>query len=146
MRLCSHIKVIGLFVFSILPSPVIQLRLIAKTASWIATIQSPLKIRQRLLSVFSKKNGTSKKANPGLKSVNIGELDVDEDGATREDPAWDGPDDPFLHLSPGERMEVLRTMSLQDIYRSALERKEQNKKQKKKWGGNRGNRFKRPEN
>ena len=96
--------------------------------------------------MFSKKNDTSKKAKPGLKAVNIGELDVDKDGATREDPAWDGPDDPFMHLSSGERMEVLRTMSLQDIYRSASERKEQNKKEKKKWGGGRGNKFKRPEN
>jgi hypothetical protein len=123
-----------------------QLRLIGKTASWIATIQSPLRIRQRLIYVFSKNNDTSKKAKPGLKAVNIGELDVDKDGATREDSAWDGPDDPFMHLSPGERMEVLRTMSLQDIYRSASERKEQNKKEKKKWWGSRGNKFKRPEN
>ncbi len=123
-----------------------QLRLIAKTASWLATIQSPLRIQQRLLNVFSKKNDISKKAKPGLKAVNIGELDVDKDGATMEDPAWDGPDDPFMHLSPGERMEVLRTMSLQDIYRSASERKDQNKKQKKKWGGNKSSKFKRPEN
>ncbi len=86
----------------------------------------------------------SKNAPPGLKAVNIGELDIGKDGATKEDPAWDGPDDPFLHLSPGERMEVLRTMSLQDIYQSASERKEQNKKQKRKWRGRGSNKFKRP--
>lgn len=85
------------------------------------------------------------KSTPGLKAVNIGELDIDEDGTTKEDPAWDGPDDPFLHLSPGERMEVLRTMSLRDIYQSASERKEQNKKEKNKWRGRGGNKFKRPD-
>ena len=108
-------------------------------------MQSPLRIRQRLLNAFSKRGRIVNKANPELKAVNIGELDVDEDGTTRADHAWDGPDDPFMHLSPGERMEVLRTMSLQDIYQSALERKEQNKKQKKKWGSNRGKKFKRPD-
>ena len=125
--------------------PITQLRLIAKTASWIATIQSPLRLRQKLLDAFYRKKVRSNRAKPGLRAINIGELDVDEDGATREDPAWDGPDDPFMHLSPGERMEVLKTMSLQDIYRSASERKEQNKRQKWKWWGNRSKKFKRPE-
>ena len=98
------------------------------------------------MNAFAKKNNGPKKAGTGSKAVNIGELDMNADGSTREDPAWDGPDDPFMHLSPGERMEVLKTMSLQDIYQSAVERKEQNKKQKKKWGGkNRGNKFKRPD-
>ena len=123
-----------------------QLQLMAKTASWISTMQSPLRIRQRLTNFITEKNDNRPmETGPELKAVNIGELDINEDGTTREDAAWDGPDDPFLHLSPGERMEVLRTMSLQDIYQSALERKEQNKKQKKKWGGNRGKKFKRPD-
>lgn len=108
-------------------------------------MQSPLRIRQRLLNAFSRKRGSPGTPNGALKGVNIGELDIDEYGKTREDTAWDGPDDPFLHLSPGERMDVLRNMSLQDIYQSALERKMQNKKQKKKWLGNRGKKFKRPD-
>lgn len=122
-----------------------KLRLIAKTASWISTRQSPMRIRQRILNAFSKTKEIPKRASPESRGVNIGELDINEDGTTMEDPAWDGPDDPFIHLSPGERMEVLRTMSLQDIYQSASERKEQNKKQKKKWGSRRGTKFKRPE-
>lgn len=107
-------------------------------------MQSPLRLRQRLVTLFDKPKEKSKKSPPGLKAVNIGELDIDKDGTTKEDAAWDGPDDPFLHLSPGERMEVLRTMSLRDIYQSASERKEQNKKQKNKWRKKGGNRFKRP--
>lgn len=123
-----------------------KLRLIAKSASWISTMQSPLRIRQRLLEAFNKKKDGPKKADPALKAVNIGEVDIiNADGTTREDSSWDGPDDPFMHLSPGERMKVLRTMSLQDIYQSASERKEQNKKQKKKWGGKKSNKFKRPD-
>ena len=108
-------------------------------------MQSPLRLRQRLANAFPNTNDTSKNALPDLKAVNIGELDIDEDGTTKEDSAWDGPDDPFLHLSPGERMKVLRTMSLEDIYQSASERKEQNRKQKKKWRVMRGNKFKRPD-
>jgi hypothetical protein len=122
------------------------IRLIANTVSWITSIQSPLRIRQRLLALRSKTNVISKKIGPGLRAINIGELDVDKDGATRADQFWDGKDDPFVHLSPGERMEVLKSMSLQEIYRSASERKEQNKKQKWRWwGGQRNYTFKRPE-
>ena len=108
-------------------------------------MQSPLRLRQRLITALAKAEEKSRKAPPGLKAVNIGELDIDEDGTTKEDPAWDGPDDPFLHLSPGERMEVLRTMSLRDIYQSASERKEQNKKEKNPWRGKGANKFKRPD-
>ena len=105
-------------------------------------MQSPLRIRQRLINVFSRKSMRSVlKSNPDLKAINIGELDVDE---TKDDQVWDGPDDPFLHLSAGERMEVMRTMTLQDIYESASERKQQNKKEKRKWI-NKSNKFKRPD-
>jgi hypothetical protein len=79
-----------------------------------------------------------------LKAINIGELNINEDGTTKEDPSWDGEDDPFYHLAPGERMEVLKTMSLQDIYQAALKRKNQNKKEKRRWSS-RGKQFKRPE-
>lgn len=123
-----------------------KLRLFAKTASWILTMQSPLRLRQRLIDAFADKNdNASRKVGPGLKAVAIGEVDLNEDGTTRESHAWDGPDDPFAHLAPGERMEVLRTMSLQDIYQSAVERKEQNKKRKRKWFGKSGRQFKRPD-
>ena len=108
-------------------------------------MQSPLRIRQRLHKAYSKTKLRSSSDSPELKAVNIGELDINEDGTTKEDPAWDGPDDPFMHLSPAERMQVLKSMSLQDIYQSAQERKDQNKKQKKKWGIKRGNKFKKPE-
>ena len=102
--------------------------------SWILTLQSPLRIRQRLINVFTSTKNSNRptKAPPGVKAVNIGELDIDEFGKTTEDKSWDGPDDPFAHLSPGERMEMMRTMSLQDIYQAAYERKELNKKRQKK--------------
>lgn len=80
-----------------------------------------------------------------LQAINIGELDMTDDGTTAEDVAWDGEDDPFYHLTPGERMEVLRTMSLQDIYKSAVNRKEQNQKRKRGFGGSRKGTFKRPD-
>ena len=123
-----------------------KLRLIGKTLSWISQMQSPLRIRQRLVNVFTKNNTKAVlKANPDLQAINIGELE------TNEDQVWDGEDDPFMHLSAGERMEVMKSMTLQDIYQSASERKEQNKQQsrinkylKGKWQGERG-KFNRPE-
>ena len=124
----------------LLPS---QLRLCKKTVSWILTMQSPLRLRQRFMNALAKKNA---EIDPGLNAVAIGEFDLNEDGTTKESHSWDGPDDPFAHLAPGERMEVLRTMTLQDIYQSAVERKEQNIKQKKRrWRGKSGRQFKRPD-
>ena len=80
-------------------------------------------------------NSRARKVSDGLsRSINIGELDIDVDGNTKEDPAWDGEDDPFMHLGPIERMDVLRKMSLNEIYQSAVERKEQNKKKRRKSG------------
>ena len=78
-----------------------------------------------------------------LKAINIGELKINEDGTTKEDPSWDGEDDPFHHLTPSERMEVLKTMSLQDIYEAGLKKKTQNKKEKQRWTSQ-GKQFKRP--
>ena len=123
-----------------------KLRLIGKTLSWISQMQSPLRIRQRLANILTKKNTKAVlKANPDLQAINIGELE------TKEDQVWDGEDDPFMHLSAGERMEVMKSMTLQDIYQSASERKEQNKQQRRinkylqgKWQGEKG-KFSRPD-
>jgi hypothetical protein len=71
-------------------------------------------------------------------------LGINADGTTKEDPSWDGEDDPFYHLTPKERMEVLKTMSLQDIYQAGLKKKTQNKKEKSRWSS-RGKQFKRPD-
>ena len=115
-------------------------------ASWLLAQQSPLRIRQRLSSVLKKvEKRSSDIDSDDLQAINIGELDITDDGFTAEDAAWDGEDDPFYHLTPGERMDVLRTMSLQDIYKSAVNRKEQNQKQKRRFGGSRKGAFKRPD-
>lgn len=117
-----------------------QLRLIVRTAEWLASIQSPFRIRQRLMSTIEAvtnrrdANSRQRKVSDELSSINIGELDIDEDGNTKEDPAWDGEDDPFMHLSPNERMDVLRKMSLDEIYQSAVERKQENNKKRRKSG------------
>ena len=110
-------------------------------------MQSPLRIRQRLSNAFEKANKRSLQIDGSdLQAINIGEIDINDDGLTAEEPAWDGEDDPFYHLTPGERMDVLRTMSLQDIYKSAVNRKEQNQKQKmKRFGSSRKGSFKKPD-
>ena len=127
-----------LFFFSIQ-----QMRLLL---SWFFSLQSPLRVRQRLSNAFEKVNKKSLNIDGSdLQAINIGEIDITDDGLTAEEPAWDGEDDPFYHLTPGERMDVLRTMSLSDIYKSAVNRKEQNQKQKRRFGGSRKGSFKRPE-
>ena len=121
-----------------------QMRLLL---SWFLSLQSPLRIRQRLSNAFEKANKRSLQIDGSdLQAINIGEIDINDDGLTAEEPAWDGEDDPFYHLTPGERMDVLRTMSLQDIYKSAVNRKEQNQKQKmKRFGSSRKGAFKKPD-
>ena len=120
-----------------------QMRLLL---SWFFSLQSPLRVRQRLSNAFEKVNKKSLNIDGSdLQAINIGEIDITDDGLTAEEPAWDGEDDPFYHLTPGERMDVLRTMSLSDIYKSAVNRKEQNQKQKRRFGGSRKGSFKRPE-
>ncbi|KAL7445130.1 hypothetical protein ACHAXM_011858 [Skeletonema potamos] len=124
--------------------PIQQMRLLV---SWFFSLQSPLRIRQRLSNAFAKVNKKSLNIDGSdLQAINIGEIDITDDGRTAEEPSWDGEDDPFYHLTPGERMEVLRTMSLQDIYKSAVNRKEQNQKQKRRFGSSRKGAFKRPDN
>lgn len=113
--------------------------------SWLLAQQSPLRIRQRLSNILTKVEKRSPVSNTELQAINIGELDITDDGFTAEDAAWDGEDDPFYHLTPGERMDVLKSMSLQDIYKSAVNRKEQNQKLKRRLGGSRKGSFKRPD-
>ncbi|KAL7469285.1 hypothetical protein ACHAXS_009546 [Conticribra weissflogii] len=121
-----------------------KLRLLARTASWISTIQSPLRMRQKLRKIVARNDDAVILTASELRALNIGELDINDDGTTKEDPAWDGEDDPFYHLTPTERMEVLKTMSLQDIYGAALKRKMQTKKEKNRWIS-RSKKFKRPD-
>ena len=121
-----------------------KLRLIAKTASWVSTLESPFRIRQKISKLLTPKKPKLSSPDSVLKAINIGELNINEDGSTKEDPSWDGEDDPFYHLTPGERIEVLKTMSLQDIYEAALKRKTQNKKEKKRWTS-REKQFKKPD-
>ncbi|KAL7486392.1 hypothetical protein ACHAW6_011996 [Cyclotella cf. meneghiniana] len=121
-----------------------KLRLLARTASWVSTLQSPFRIRQKIFTLFARDEPRLTPPDSVLKALNIGELKINEDGTTKEDASWDGEDDPFYHLTPNERMEVLKTMSLQDIYQAALNRKTQTKKEKRRWAS-REKQFKRPD-
>lgn len=121
---------------------VLQMRLLARTALWVSELESPLRIRQKVSNTLAKRK--VKSIPSAAEALNIGEFDINADGTTREDPSWDGEDDPFYHLSPEERMKVLKSMSLQDIYQAGLNRKTQSKKEKMKWT-NRNKKFKRPD-
>jgi len=120
------------------------LRLLTGTASWISSLESPFRIRQKVSKLFAPQKPRLSSPDSVLKAINIGEIKINKDGSIQEDPSWDGEDDPFYHLTPSERMEVLKTMSLQDIYEAGLKRKTQNKKEKRKWTS-REKQFKKPD-
>eukprot|EP00956_Cyclotella_meneghiniana_P010855 scaffold15227_cov70-Cyclotella_meneghiniana.AAC.5 len=121
-----------------------KLRLLSKTAYWISTLESPFRIRQKISKLFTRQKPGLSSPGSVLKAINIGELNINKDGTTKEDPSWDGEDDPFYHLTPSERISVLKTMSLQDIYEAGLKRKTQNKKEKRRWTS-REKQFKKPD-
>ena len=120
------------------------MRLLSKTAYWISTLESPFRIRQKISKLFTRQKPGLSSPDSVLKAINIGELNINKDGTTKEDPSWDGEDDPFYHLTPSERIAVLKTMSLQDIYEAGLKRKTQNKKEKRRWTS-REKQFKKPD-
>jgi cold shock CspA family protein len=57
--------------------------------------------------------------------------------------AWEGEDDPFVHLSAVERQEKLKTMRVRDIEHAG--RRERNKNGKKKRRAEKRKDFKKPE-
>jgi len=65
-----------------------------------------------------------------LKVVRLGNVvrtgGKDED----EDTAWEGNEDPFVHLSADERQAKLKSMSIEEIKRARMELKKQNEKGK----------------
>lgn len=62
-----------------------------------------------------------------------------------EDIAWEGNEDPFVHLSADERQAKLKSMSIEEIKRAGMEYKKQKDKSKQKEMKTRPKPFKRPE-
>jgi hypothetical protein len=79
-----------------------------------------------------------------LKVVRLGNIWKNEKD---EDVAWEGNEDPFVHLSADERQAKLKSMSIEEIQRAGKEYKKQKDKAKQKasWRRIRPKSFKRPE-
>jgi len=71
-----------------------------------------------------------------LTVLKLGDLENDAN-------AWDGEDDPFVHLTADERQEKLKNMRVRDVHRAG--RKQKKKKIKKDKGAERRKQFKKPE-
>ena len=62
----------------------------------------------------------------------MGESLFNPDGTLREDVAWDGDEDPFVHLPPLERQELLCGMSIEQIQEAGRVQVELARRQQKK--------------
>jgi len=69
-----------------------------------------------------------KKKNPSstVSMLKIGEV------TSESEPGWSVDDDPFAHLSLGERNEIMKKMSLEDIEKAGLRQREKAKKQRER--------------
>ena len=69
--------------------------------------------------------------------------DVGNDNKDDEE-AWDGDEDPFVHLSADERQEIMKQMSIEEITEAGSNHKRLMMKLEKKKGFKRQKKFKRP--
>jgi hypothetical protein len=69
-----------------------------------------------------------------LRVLRLGDVYKNDD----EEGAWEGDEDPFVHLTADQRQQVMKTMSIEQIKKSRKHRKRGNNRQRKK------QQFKRP--
>ena len=136
---------------------VLQSRFLLATASWLWSKQSPLRIRQRL-GIWNTKSRASPDgliAGPPeyddeenrvmlqrtyadksrLRVLKMGEPLIHPDGTLREDltDSWDGDSDPFVHLDPMERQEILKGMTIEEIEAAGKAQRVANKRGDKRF-------------
>lgn len=76
-----------------------------------------------------------------LMALRLGDMSNSDD----DDYAWEGDEDPFVHLSADERQEIMKQMSIEEITEAGINHKRLvTKLGKKKGGFKRQKKFKRP--
>jgi len=70
-----------------------------------------------------------------LTVLKMGEPLINPDGTLREDltAAWDGESDPFVHLDPMERQELMKSMTIEAIEAAGKEQRDANKRKGKRY-------------
>lgn len=75
-----------------------------------------------------------------LMALRLGDL-----GNSEDEYAWEGDEDPFVHLSADERQEIMKQMSIEEITEAGVKHKRLMSKLGKRKGGFRQKKFKRPQ-
>ena len=141
-----------------------QSRFLLATARWMWSNQSPLQLRQKVVSAlpFLRRSSSDSQQPdvllPGgppvysdeenkvmlertyadksrLTVLKMGEPLINPDGTLREDltAAWDGESDPFVHLDPIERQELMKSMTIEAIEAAGKEQRDANKRKGKRY-------------
>lgn len=127
----------------------------------LSKIESPFHLRRKLVSLFRKsKQGDNEfdldklseeeyqillrrvyaDKESKLMALRLGDVGNNND----DEDAWEGDEDPFVHLTADERQEIMKQMSIEEITEAGSNHKRLMMKLDKKKGFKRQKKFKRP--
>lgn len=127
----------------------------------LSKIESPLRLRRRISSILKKSRGGDNNVDidklseeeykillrrvyadkeSKLMALRLGDVGDSKD----DDEAWDGDEDPFVHLSADERQEIMKQMSIEEITEAGSNHKRLMMKIEKRKGFKRQKTFKSP--
>ncbi len=130
--------------------------------SRLSTFESPMRLRRKISSIFKKKGSSddgldgnklteeeyqillrrvSADKESKLMALRLGDL---WDNSEEDEEAWEGDEDPFVHLSADERQQIMKQMSIEEITEAGTNHKRLMMKLEKKKGFKRQKKFKRP--
>jgi len=111
-----------------------QALLVRQIISRLKTLESPLRLRKRVASMFYKKKSNNPQIDFNLDGLSEEEYKImlrrvyadqeskllairlgDIGDASEDDYAWESDEDPFVHLSADERQEIMKQMSIEEI-------------------------------
>jgi len=120
-----------------------KLNFLIATRSWLSTIQSPLRVRSRVFSLWSRYRNM-RSGNQTANQTVLDRQNYDEEESkltvlrmgnigksTKDDTAWDSEEDPFINLSADERQKVMKKMKLKEIEDAGKEQRMKSEKEKK---------------
>ncbi len=139
-----------------------QSRILKESMIRLSKLESPLHIRRRLVSLFRKgRNNNSEfdvdKLSEEEYQILLRRVYADKEsklmalrlgdvgGSYDDEDAWEGDEDPFVHLTADERQEIMKQMSIEEITEAGSNHKRLMMKLNKKKGFyKRQKEFKRP--
>jgi hypothetical protein len=111
-------------------------RLVESLRRWLLRVllKKPIELDRYIMSWKSPEDEVNRilqelqlDASSKLKVLKLGNWTV------TEDEAWDGSSDPFVHLSPDERQEILKRMKIRDVEQAASVQRSKQRRAEKNW-------------